>query len=358
MKECGRRIAFVFPSICKIPVGGFKVAFEYANRFAQDGYDVSIIYPRFLNFWQKGFIDKLRTIKWAIFGENNFSSRNWFNLDDRIKEHFPITLNYREDIDADIYVSTACITAKYVDRYPKGTKKFYFIQDYETWILPEEGLRKTYSFNMKKIVISNWLHAKLKSLNCDSVIVPNGFDPSQYYMTIPIEMKKRFQISVLYNTRPTKDFTTSYEALMKVHNKYPDKIKVEMFGTEKTSFQLPSWINFHFSPSYEEHLKINNESSIYLASSYSEGWGLTIGEAMMCGQAVVCTDANGFLEMAVHERNALVSPVRDSDALAHNIMRLFDDDDLRCELARNGVEDIKKFSVEESYKKFRSVIEQ
>lgn len=358
MKERGRSIAFVFPWICKIPIGGYKVAFEYANRLAHDGYEVSIIYPRFLDFWHKSFIEKLRTIKWAIFGGNNFSSRCWFHLNDSIKEYFPLTLDHKRVVDADVYIATACTTARYVKDYPARTKKFYFIQGYEDWTMPEEKLKETYSFCFKKIVISNWLHVKLKSLGYNSVVVPNGFDSTQYYMTIPVSMKNRFRISVLYHTIPTKDFTTSYEALKLVYNKYPDKIKVEMFGTEKPSFQLPSWINFHLSPSHEEHLRINNESGIYVASSYSEGWGLTIGEAMMCGQAVVCTDANGFLEIAVNERNALVSPARNAEALANNIFRLLENDDLRCELANNAVEDIKKFSVEASYKKFREIIEQ
>lgn len=44
------------------------------------------------------------------------------------------------------------------------------------------------------------------------------------------------------------------------------------------------------NPTPEQHLKINNESAIYLGCSKLEGWGLTVGEAMMCGQAVVCTD--------------------------------------------------------------------
>ena len=129
-----------------------------------------------------------------------------------------------------------------------------------------------------------------------------------------------------------------------------------MFGVYDTEEKMPEWIDFHKSPTHEEHLAINNESSIYLASSVTEGWGLTIGEAMMCGQAVVCTAAEGFLEMAVNEENALVSPVRNSEMLANNIIRLIEDDDLRVKIARQGLDDIKKFTVDKSYAKFKEIV--
>ncbi|HIW37019.1 MAG TPA: hypothetical protein IAA30_08575, partial [Candidatus Treponema faecavium] len=38
-------IAFFLPKRDLEPCGGYKVVYEYANRFAADGYQVSIIYP-------------------------------------------------------------------------------------------------------------------------------------------------------------------------------------------------------------------------------------------------------------------------------------------------------------------------
>ncbi|MDD6723064.1 MAG: glycosyltransferase, partial [Bacteroidales bacterium] len=61
---------------------------------------------------------------------------------------------------------------------------------------------------------------------------------------------------------------------------------------------LPEWIDYHQRPDDELHLRINNEAAIYIGTSRTEGWGLTVGEAMMCGQAVCCTDNAGFREMA------------------------------------------------------------
>ena len=88
-----------------------------------------------------------------------------------------------------------------------------------------------------------------------------------------------------------------------------------------------------------------------------EGWGLTVGEAMRRGQAVVCTDNKGYLEMAKDGYNALVAPVGDALALANNIVRLMTDDDLRCQIAANGLAYIRQFDIEESYRKLKHILE-
>ena len=376
MERNDRKIMFVLPLICKQPTGGVKVVLDYANRLQSDGYEVSVVYaivhPEKL-LWitedgfdtsmratvsglcKLGFRGWLRLAKWMISGKSDYSSRSWYNLNENVKEHFVISLNYTKKLDADIYIATACTTAPYVADYPSGKKKFYFIQEYENWVMNDKELNATYSLPLKKIVISRWLSNTLSRNRHDSTVVPNGFDDSQFYITTPIEKRNRFSVSVMYHIRPTKDFATSLKALKIVHDKYP-QLTVKMFGVYDTEEKMPEWIDFHKSPTHEEHLAINNESSIYLASSVTEGWGLTIGEAMMCGQAVVCTAAEGFLEMAVNEENALVSPVRNSEMLANNIIRLIEDDDLRVKIARQGLDDIKKFTVDKSYAKFKEIV--
>ena len=347
------KIAFLLPSTSKIPVGGYKVVFEYANRLAHDGYEVMVVYAGLIDFERKTIIEKLLDIKRYLFEFRNYSSRRWFDLDKRVKELRLMTLN--KSVKADIYIATACETAKYAATYPEYKKKFYFIQDEETWSMTKEELERTYSYPLKKIVISKWLQRKLNNNGHSCQLVPNGFNTKEFYMTVPVKEKKRMHISVMSHFGPRKDFRTALKALELVHKKYPG-ISVTAFGSTPPTIELPSWIEFHLRPSHQEHIKINNESSIYVAASYAEGWGLTIGEAMMCGQTVVCTNADGFLEMAVNERNALVSPVRDAEALASNIIKLLEDDNMRCRLGQQGYEDIQQFDIEKSYKTFRDII--
>lgn len=46
-----RHICFLMPSVGFAPSGGFKVVFEYANRFYDDGYKVSIAFAA-SNLWR------------------------------------------------------------------------------------------------------------------------------------------------------------------------------------------------------------------------------------------------------------------------------------------------------------------
>lgn len=77
---------------------------------------------------------------------------------------------------------------------------------------------------------------------------------------------------------------------------------------------------------------------------------MTVGEAMLCGEAVACTDNLGYQEMAKHEKTALLSPIKEPQLLAANIIRLIEDDELRVELAYNGFKYIRdNFAWEKSH---------
>ena len=355
-----KSITILFPNFFYSPVGGFKVPLEYANMLAADGYDVHVVYADAIKYKKVSFLLwcklqlRILFIKWGI---KKRSIRVWFPLNNKIKEHIVYTLDYKHAPKTDLYVCTAVDTAPFLDRYPISPKrKFYFIQDYEKWGRTDEEVRRTYHFNMEKIVISSWLQRMVTIEEHEpSVVVKNGFDTKQFCLTIPINEKNKYQVSMLYHFDNRKDCKTSIKALGIVKQKYP-QIHVNIFGTPLRPVDLPDWYSYYQCPSKEEHLRINNESAIYVAASIDEGWGLTVGEAMLCGQAVACTDNRGFREMAIDGETALLSPVRDVQALANNIIRLIEDNQLRYRLAQNGMEYIGKMTLDRSYLEFKKAL--
>ena len=140
-----------------------------------------------------------------------------------------------------------------------------------------------------------------------------------------------------------------------VKKEYP-QLKVNTFGVEPRPNYLPQWYSYYQSPDKEIHNRIYNEAAIFIGCSSVEGWGLPIGEAMICGAAVACTNNKGYLEMAKDGETALVSPIKDAQALANNIIRLIKDDELRHRIARNGNEFIKQFKWDSSYEKLKETI--
>lgn len=349
-------ITFVFPHPVDGPAGGYKVVYEYANRLVADGYRVNIVYSGSLFWMKKSLYFKLtncvRYVERLIKG---YSGCRWFDLDKRVKEYFTLSLNYRHLPKSDIYVATSPYTAMYVKDYPTD-KKYYFIQGYEKWgAVTDDVLIETYHYSLRKIVVSTWLKKLLNNLNETSDVVPNGFDFNYFKLIIPIKEKDKFKISMIYSPIELKGCRYAFEALDIVKTKFP-QLQVVMFGSAPMPERLPMWYSYIKEPNKEQHNYIYNESAIFLAPSLQEGWGLSVGEAMMCGQAVVCTNNSGYKEMAIDNVNALMCNIKDSASLARNIIALIENDELRYKIAERGYTDIKRFDINLSYLKLKSVL--
>ena len=353
------RICFILPHPAKGPTGGYKIVYEYANRLANDGYEVDIVYSGSIFWKQKPLRFKLSNcVRYVQQRIKGFSCRTWFNLDARVKEHFTLSMNQRHVPEADVYVATSPYTAWYLNDYDiPSTRKFYLIQGFEDWGPGLKAiLEKTYHMKLNKIVISKWLQELLINNYAEkSALIYNGFDFKKFGITIIPEKKNKYCISMLYSNQGLKRCCDAIEALYIVKGKYP-QLRVNAFGVPPRPESLPEWFNYYQMPDDITHNRINNEAAIYIGSSVTEGWGLTVGEAMACGQAVCCTDNDGYREMAIHEHTALLSPVKNPKALASNIIRLIEDDTLRIKIAKEGHDYIQQFNWEDSYQKLKSML--
>lgn len=335
--------------------------YEYANRLAKDGNKVIIANSIFSPCHRSFVVEALRCVHALVrfmyrflLGKN--SCKKWFDLERGVSQTSVWTFSSKFIPRSEIYVATAAITSSFLLEYDvPENNKIYFIQGYENWNLTEEELRRTYHYPFVKIVISKWLGRIMEEEGVDYSVIPNGFSAMEYHCFIPVEQRDKFHVSLMYHTMPSKNVNIAFDALNKVKSAIPE-LHVSLFGVFETPNNLPDWYTYYKTPDILEHNRINNEASIYVAPSSSEGFGLTVGEAMMCGQAVVCTDTMGYLEMAVDGRNACVSPIGDVDSMAYNIIRLIQDDELRIRIAKTGIEDISSFSLENSYRLFKQAI--
>jgi glycosyltransferase involved in cell wall biosynthesis len=80
--------------------------------------------------------------------------------------------------------------------------------------------------------------------------------------------------------------------------------------------------------------------------TFREPWGLVINEAMNRGLPVIVSDAVGAAAggLVRDEVNGLVVPAGDGDALAHAIVRLADDPQLRARLGAQGSSDVRAYT--------------
>ncbi len=349
------KITFLFPGKPHNPVGGYKVAFEYANRFANDGYEVSLLYPIQIIRPERFFRRIYNVLRYFRF-KGRFSSNIWFSIDPKISE--TVLFNFSSLPESDIYVCTSVETAIALQKSKvrQNCLKLYFIQGFENWNVSEEQLLASYRYPFVKIVINPFLERIVKQQGCDCYYIPNGFNRNEYSLSIPVEQKEAATVSILYHIHDTKDFKTGLRAISMAKERCPE-LKALLFGAYEKPAGLPEWCEFYHNPDLETHNEINNRAAIYVGPSRMEGFCLTIGEAMMCGQAVVCTDNPGYTVLAKNNRNALVSKIGDADALAQNIIKLIEDQELRIKIASNGYKFIQDYTVDRAYMLFKEAVE-
>lgn len=345
-------ITFLLPNLPYDPTGGCKVVYEYANRLAADGCTVYICYRYIFEYDKRKILQYLGSRTEYLFRRlfHLFpSGRHWFALAPQVKE--TISANHYSQVpETDLYVATMYSTAMFLNTFTiEPSRKFYLVQDYEVWGKQTDvSIRTTYHFPMTKFVVARWLQRIIEEEGENAIYLPNGFDFNFFKLTKQIEERNPFCVALLYRREANKGFSTASKALDIVHKKYP-QLHVQLFGAPSRPPDIPSWMDYHQKPNQKAHNDLYNESAIFIGASPTEGFGLTIGESMICGCAVACTNTGGFREMVADGETGLLSPVNDSQALANNIIRLIEDNPLRIRLAQNANLNIQHFTWNNSY---------
>lgn len=346
------RVTFILPGYPYAPVGGFRVVYEYANQLVRRGHAVRVVHVR-----QVGpvrlpanpyrLLRRLAGMAWRrLQGPPDV---DWQPIDPRVQMLYVPALEARHIPDGDVVFATAWRTADPVYALPatKGAK-FYLIQSYETWDGPAERVDATWRLPMRKVVIARWLYDKGIELGVpvsEMRHIPNGLDHERYRVMVPTESRPK-RVAMLYHPAPWKGAPDGIKALELAKEHHPD-LRAVLFGTSPRPTELPSWMEYRLNPPQDDLIRdIYNGSSVYLCSSWTEGWHLPAAEAMACGCAVVSTDNGGVRDYAVDGETALLAPPRQPEALAAKLIEVLGDARLRQRLARSGLERIREFTWE------------
>lgn len=341
-KEFGinMKVCFVLPKFSRKPIGGFKIVFEYANRMSQRGHQVEILFLNECAFetWNIPTVIKKKASDFLTVIEPK-----WFELNSSIKKISGTEPGMIKKIEgADIAIATAVDTVPAVEKLFRNTRKAYFIQDYEAWNVSEDEVKSTYRLGFNNIVISDWLKEIVDGCTTiPSILIKNPVDIDVYCCKVAPKMRKKHSISFLYHEGKHKGAIYAIAAIEKLKYKYPD-LEVNSFGTAKAPANMPRYINYTYCASQKQTVEIYNRSAVFLCATVAEGYGLTGLEAMACGAALVSTDYQGVHEYATDGVNALLSPVKDVNALVSNVSKLFDNDELRYQIAEAGMKSVQK----------------
>lgn len=344
------RITFVLPRSGHQPIGGFKVVYEYANGLVQRGHAVTVIHaPPAMHDDTSNLKRVERLLKFssrAIGLAGGYRPHRWFQVDPRVRMNWVPSLHPRWIPSADVVVATAWQTAEWIALYPREKgRKYYLIQGVESCFDEDmkDRVMSTWSLPLQKIVIARWLQHIAEDLNGAARLIPNGLDFTAFNVDIPVTEREHDRLIMLYHD---KEFKGSYDGLaaMEQVKKHVPTLKATLFGVPSAPNGLPSWIIYQQKPDQTLLRHLYNEAAIFVGPSWVEGWGLTGSEAAQCGAALCVTDIGGHREYAIPDVTALVSPPRDPESLAANILALIKDKEKRVRIALSGNEYVQQFT--------------
>jgi L-malate glycosyltransferase len=346
------RITFVLPCYPTRPSGGLRIVYEYANELVDRGHEISIIHPAYLvhSYYGNNLKEQGRLPSPPII--------DWQAINKKIDMKFVPCLREEYIPDSDAIIATAWYTADYVKDYSamKGTK-FYFIQSHEIWDGPENLVNQTWHYPLNKIVVSKWLMKIGEELGVSNMAyIPNAIDHKKFHIIVPIEQRPK-KVGMLFSNQESKGAIDGLRALEWAKKEVPE-IEAICYGVPKKNKVIPKWVKYIRTPTQKDLVeKIYNECSIFLCPSWIEGWGLPSTEAMACGCALISVDNGGVHDFAMHNYSALLSPIKDPRKLSNHIVQLIKDDEKRIQIAKNGLESIKKLSFNYSTNLLESYLE-
>lgn len=326
--------------------GGTKVIFEIANGLVERGHEVTITslghendhkwFPlkAEINYVHVSFLRKVIGYGLRrVFEVNRFPHKEIQKLAKSIPE-------------CDINVATFCFTAFSVLESGIGVP-FYHMQHYEPLffddIYHKKKAEKTYHLLLNKIVNSTWLKNQMKEkYGYDLPVVVPAIDHSVFY---PREVKKNTdKLRVLCFGKQTrwKGFPEALDA-MKVVIKRRGDVEFIAYGIENPSYKSDVFYEFVKSPSDDELARLYSSADVVICPSWYESFPIFPLEAMACGAPIITTPY-GTEDYAFHEKNSLVVPPKDSEALAVAILRLLEDENLRVKFGEEGQKTAKQFT--------------
>lgn len=350
------KINFVLPFFAKVPGGGTKVMYEYANRLANIGHDIAIYHlvdAPYFEYYRPKFLRKLINI--ILY--RNIPQPDWFEFNKKITLKFADCLDDNFIRDADATIITWWSLVEPLSRLSKSKgKKINLIQDYEDWTGHVDLLEKSYQFkNISKIGISPFVIEKVKEYDEDIHYIPNAIDNDKFSLTKNFNDRKSLSFCMMYSNEPRKASTIGLQAFEILKEKYKD-LKVTLFSTYIKPINLPDWIDFIHNP---KHLnQLYNEHRYFVTNSISEGWGLPAHEAMACGNILICTKIKGHEQFYNHFEGVVTYEAGSVKSLVDQIEKIMIlSEDKQLEISKKNEEIKEVYNWDKALHKLIEIIE-
>lgn len=225
---------------------------------------------------------------------------------------------------------------------------FYLVQDIEESYYPHSPemrarVLQTYQKNIHYLTVAEWTTNQLaqrfqkQAANVSIAIDHEVFKPNRTHDYDPLRI-----LACSRKSQHLKGFHVTAEAVQKVHQMLKG-VSLVTFGLEQPT--IPHIPLLHFSvPDDRTVAYLYANCGVFVQTSFHEGFGMPILEAMACGAPIVTTRANGNEEFCIDGHNCLMVNSGDSDGVANAIYRVLTDRELANYLTANAIQTAQKYN--------------
>jgi len=336
------KITFLLPGFIKVPMGGVKVVNELAGRLAQQGHQVTLLYPQKVD---RSILYRLKQrIVTLIDRINRVAHRLYYSSDPQVN-----VLVIRQPLARYIPISDAIIavgwqTASWVNALPASHgKKYYYIQSFESYFKSRKQVLATYHFPLRKIAVSQWIINELQKIGTQAAgPLGNAVNPAEFYQTGGLS-NRPYDVLMYYHPQKIKGARDGLRVLGRLKALRPE-CKAVIIAPRKPIHLIPKWVELYIRPPVRQLCTLYNRSKLLLHTSHWEGWALPPMEALACGCGVVAAKNQGVQEYLTHGKNVLFAEVGDIEGLTVQTLKLLDNDTLRMQLIQNGQQVLQKYT--------------
>lgn len=301
--------------------GGIRVVFEHLNRLQERGFDVEL--------WS---LDKHPT--WTKLDTPSRTFKNYQQL--------IVALEKEEAIKVATWWETALPV--WLASVKNGIPGF-IVQEIESSFYPgqpeiQKSVVSCYRKEFNNITSADYTLGEIRDLGLDAELIPCGYDDSVYQ---PLKDTQREEDTLLAIGRSffQKNFKQTFEAWKSLKGKKP---KLLLFGSEPAIGKWADGIEYVTKPTDKEANVLYNQATVFVQTSYHEGFCLPIIEAMAAGCPVVCTDSHGNRGFSHDGKNCIMVETDNVQELAKAIKRVVNDKKLQQKLSAAGLRTAKEYT--------------
>lgn len=343
--------------------GGILCLYEYIRGLSGRGHEVSVVpmiyegTPRWIDLHARilqhsllrgrvrlGWEAVQYLCKFHQWNKNHFLWLDQRHQSIRVANTIP---------ECDINIATSFETALPVFLSSKG-KGVYFMQHYEVLFaedrknpeLARVDAAGSYLLPLTKIANSTWLANEMKQKYHEDVLVnPNAIDQKTFFVEkIKPNTDNIRIVSYGGGKREWKGFKDAARAVKIVRKKSQRKVEWIIYGdaimepdNEITPFQSVGFITG------KTLADLYRSADLVLCPSWYESFPLYPLEAMACGVPIVTTPF-GVEDYCQNEKNCLIVPPKDEQAMADAVLRLIQSPPLAQQLGAQAAKTGKLFT--------------